>query len=564
MRIGLLALFAGVLSCQTATQITVTLRGVGVRCPSGGAPTIEQTGVLAKPKLQTRDDMSELSVLGEQCVAEGAVVTLGDIVLVPAEGPGPVEVLAMGALKIGDTAVTAEDCRAEYERLFGAKCEIGEGKPCESCIFARRSVAFVKHSKLEVTIDLEASCAGVICDPSQTCSRGVCVSAETECVGDGPCVLVNEPEGGAGAGGSGEGGGEPGVWATLWSPDDPATESCPGAAPNDVIAGVVGSGADARFHVLAAAGPCMLVMEAEQAPVAYTASPSGGDLYRAVAKGADDDFVSFGDLGAAHFNAAPPFFGFDPSLLGFSESVQGSHWDVAVWDTPMKLAWARSYPEGTGQIVPFDDSTTEANENAALYAVFPSETPAQPITFGAWGDTIASVRGGTTVSRPGNASEGRWSLWADQLPADLTAFQLVAVGGSTDRVHFARCSDSMAGAGANCDFGANTIAHLTTASPRKVIAIWGQLGNASVELYAVGQEIDQSPWLGRTSISLSAAQSTLEWSFTELPPEMVAGSVSGVESVWVGPTGGLDSVVVAGRGGVFKAHVIDLEFAAAP
>ena len=68
------------------------------------------------------------------------------------------------------------------------------------CIHARRSLSFLDHTPLPVPITLQQSCAGITCNPQETCVDGACVPAaidSSQCHGD--CVLQGRPDAGAGA-----------------------------------------------------------------------------------------------------------------------------------------------------------------------------------------------------------------------------------------------------------------------------------------------------------------------------------------------------------------------------
>ena len=93
---------------------------------------------------------------------------------------------------------------------------------------------------------------------------------------------------------------------------------------------------------------------------------------------------------------------------------------------------------------------------------------------------------------------------------------------------------------------------------RQVVAIWGLQGSTGIDLYAVGKDNGQGPWLGRATLPGDNG-ADLAWTFAGLPSAMTSGAISGVTSVWVGRSAALDDVVmVVGPAGVFKAHIDDL------
>jgi hypothetical protein len=122
--------------------------------------------------LITKDGRPDGGVRTTQCDPTGADHEIGTIVLVPS-----------GAK---DAPVTA----TVYASL-GPPVEACAATPVpKDCIVARRSLRFLPHDPLWLEVPMRASCAGVTCDPTSTCARGACVSAEIDparCVSPGGC-----------------------------------------------------------------------------------------------------------------------------------------------------------------------------------------------------------------------------------------------------------------------------------------------------------------------------------------------------------------------------------------
>jgi hypothetical protein len=75
------------------------------------------------------------------------------------------------------------------------------GAKGEKCIVARRVLRYARHTRLVLPIALREVCAGVPCPIEQTCSQGVCVSADLQ--DPDTCVLAGTCPDGSGASGGG-------------------------------------------------------------------------------------------------------------------------------------------------------------------------------------------------------------------------------------------------------------------------------------------------------------------------------------------------------------------------
>ena len=54
----------------------------------------------------------------------------------------------------------------------------------EACIVSRRNLAFFPQTKLDLPIQLDTTCAGIVCDADSYCFDSHCVSANVDCSDD--------------------------------------------------------------------------------------------------------------------------------------------------------------------------------------------------------------------------------------------------------------------------------------------------------------------------------------------------------------------------------------------
>ena len=194
-----LALFAAIASgaCQTATQITVDLR-TDAACPgevSTGDKLVAVSIVAGQPgALRDLTPSASATTCKAGASSNGGFNEVGTLVLVPdASNEAGVEVLIVaGVENVKGERLSSDACldRVQHETMVS-------GDPC---IVARRRLGFVPHTKLELPVQLDTLCTGVVCDADSTCSNGSCHSADVECDAAGDCELGS---GGAGATSSG-------------------------------------------------------------------------------------------------------------------------------------------------------------------------------------------------------------------------------------------------------------------------------------------------------------------------------------------------------------------------
>lgn len=153
--VGLASALATSGGCQEPTQITLEI-STDASCAEVVGTTISSQG----------SGQSERKLASTEHCEGGRV---GSLVLVPSERGGPVTVsVVQGVNKSPDDCVKDGDAGG--------------------CIVARRVVSFVEHSSLRLPVNLEASCLGVACSPTDTCQAGVCVPlacAGSQTCGDG-------------------------------------------------------------------------------------------------------------------------------------------------------------------------------------------------------------------------------------------------------------------------------------------------------------------------------------------------------------------------------------------
>ncbi|MBL8739841.1 MAG: hypothetical protein JNK04_02070, partial [Myxococcales bacterium] len=280
----------------------------------------------------------------------------------------------------------------------------------------------------------------------------------------------------------------------------------------------------------------------------------------AVAKGRTD-VLAFGDIGLTRSQSVPPFSEFDIALPSFDPAAVGATWDVAFYDLPSSVAWARTYQDFSGpsaHIAPFLPSLLDGGFKPALFTTFAmSDMLSDPIAFGAWESTIAVRRSGLTETFPATGADS-WTLWAEERAGVKGTVQLVAIGGSTEAAWVGSCADASGGADPNCSFAVDPLHQLDTSTPpRKVTAIWGIQRGADIDVYAVGNDV--APWLGVARLPTDPLQ-TLDWAYAPLPaPMQQAGGI--VSSVWVGlDENENETLIVVGSSGVFAADPNALSF----
>lgn len=59
---------------------------------------------------------------------------------------------------------------------------------------ASRVIRYISHQRLELPIDLSAECIGKVCDPNQTCSKGMCIDKETKGCRGAECDAGGMPD----------------------------------------------------------------------------------------------------------------------------------------------------------------------------------------------------------------------------------------------------------------------------------------------------------------------------------------------------------------------------------
>ncbi len=166
--------------------------------------------------------------------------------------------------RIGSIVVVPQ----EKDSSFGVEIVVGVGQPTEACIasgfvggciVARRSMSFVRHTPLELPIELELSCVDVPCGALETCRQGQCVSAviddPLDCAIPGGCEGEGDGPSSGGAPGSGgmtsSGGEAPAAGGDGTGGDEPVGSGGDGTGGEEPVgvggmgSGGTGSGGDA-------------------------------------------------------------------------------------------------------------------------------------------------------------------------------------------------------------------------------------------------------------------------------------------------------------------------------
>jgi len=160
-RKGLAGVFLLLAGCRSATEIKVTVQ-TDVPCANVGA-TAFTSGELGA--IETAPPTTESTT----CTAGH----LGTVVLVPSGASNA---------EVGFKVVTA----LGGETLD--KCGGSGAANDTNCIVARRELRYLPHTPLEVIMNMQQACEGILCDATSTCVNGVCKSAvldPAQCEGAG-------------------------------------------------------------------------------------------------------------------------------------------------------------------------------------------------------------------------------------------------------------------------------------------------------------------------------------------------------------------------------------------
>lgn len=146
-----LALVVTTAACREPTEIVLHVT-TDIPCSQLGSVSI----FLAHPG----DDPTNLNAMATTNTCAGAG-DVGTLVIFPETSDDETIVVL---------AVTTNDNRDSSQCLSAFT---------NSCVVAKRQVAYVAHTSLDVPIALQTSCVGVQCLASSTCVNGLCVSAVT-------------------------------------------------------------------------------------------------------------------------------------------------------------------------------------------------------------------------------------------------------------------------------------------------------------------------------------------------------------------------------------------------
>jgi hypothetical protein len=143
-------------------------------------------------------------------------------------GPGPsADLNEVGTISLVPSGAADELVTVTVITGFGkpaADCTEGDAR----CVFARRRLRYLRHTKLQVPVEMRAACLGVVCDPTSTCVQGGCVAADVgnpaiegdqDASGTFDAASLADVGGGSG-GDTGVGGGDAGSDAPLDAPLD--------------------------------------------------------------------------------------------------------------------------------------------------------------------------------------------------------------------------------------------------------------------------------------------------------------------------------------------------------
>lgn len=170
------ATLAGVVACYAPTEVTLALT-TNADCRP---PTAPKTGVFLGPAIDTADPVAETS----RCNQPGPPdENIGALVLVPRDArDARVSVHIVMTLD----GSPLDKCREKATTTTTAPRS--DDDPKKQCVVARRIFDFVAHRSRRLPIQLDRSCAGILCDDGTTCVKGQCLSAlvpenASSCVG---------------------------------------------------------------------------------------------------------------------------------------------------------------------------------------------------------------------------------------------------------------------------------------------------------------------------------------------------------------------------------------------
>jgi hypothetical protein len=157
-------------SCRGATQVTLIIdtdldcavvRDRGVTVAVGDDPAEAETRASSFTAAETRD-CTPLPQGGSR---------IGTLVLTPSASRRAAIVVVGGVIR------QAAQCDAGNDYL--------------GCIVARRQIAFLDHTSLELPVFLAVRCLDIACNPLSTCEQGACRQAEVRCSA-GSCLPREE------------------------------------------------------------------------------------------------------------------------------------------------------------------------------------------------------------------------------------------------------------------------------------------------------------------------------------------------------------------------------------
>lgn len=149
-----LALALSLLSCRSATQITLRIR-TNVSCSDES----KWRGVAVYVGEPGQDvEQGSPTLVTDACDEQGNV---GSLVVVPSSSKSA----AVGIRVVAGIDRAPEDC---------------QDKGYKGCIVARRALRFTPHDDLPLEVELNSECVSVGCDENHTCVGGTCETAQVK------------------------------------------------------------------------------------------------------------------------------------------------------------------------------------------------------------------------------------------------------------------------------------------------------------------------------------------------------------------------------------------------
>ena len=174
LRIGWVALPISLLlttyACRAPTEMTVRIT-TEVPCSA-----LRGVGIVVAPDSFAAEERARAKYFAAETNHCDSEVIVGTLVLTP--GSDSLAVIVVAGIDRPSSACQPPDYAG--------------------CVVARRRLAFVEHTSLDVPVVITRDCLDVPCDTQTSCVHGNCKSSETSCDGDSCTQVASRADGGSG------------------------------------------------------------------------------------------------------------------------------------------------------------------------------------------------------------------------------------------------------------------------------------------------------------------------------------------------------------------------------